>query len=428
MTYSKKLQTASFRLFTSPMMFLILISLPGFVQAQWNYLNSPVTYDSYMEVVNRDTVVYSYGNTGKIYRTVNGGETWSDFQMGLEYSWIFDFDFPTNQVGYGCGGTYFGNFTDVIIKTENAGETWDTLSTNSFGVYTFDYIDFLNVDTGFVASTYILLRTEDGGANFTTLVINGQSVIQIRDIYLTSSGVLFASCTEQISPNNHHISIYRSSDFGETWQEVYADDMEDADNFNNRFVATMHFPSPQTGYATGGNGLLLKTTDAGLTWSQSFISPFTNLSTLYFTSVDIGYTNNAGGIHKTTDGGNTWVAQNMNVPAIVKDIQFATENTGYALTDQKIYKTSNGGDVLTVENPKPSDGISVFPNPARDLVSVKNENGDLISVKIIDVAGRIVKTINQNFENINISEIALGNYFLRIESNEGVVSRKLVVK
>ena len=428
MTSVRQFQTPRFKLFSTCVLVLFLMGLPSFVQAQWSYLNSPVSSGSYMEVVNSDTVVYSHGATDKIYRTLNGGETWSDFQLGLEYSWINDFDFPTNQTGYGCGGSYFGMYTDVIIKTVNAGLTWDTLTTNSFGVYTFDYLDFLNEDTGFVASSYLLLRTKDGGENFTPVEIVDEVLFSIRDIYATTNGILFVSGAKQISTNNHHISIYRSSDLGETWQEVYSDDMEDTNNFNNRFINAIHFPSSQTGYAAGGNGLLLKTTDAGLTWSQSFISPFTTLSALYFTSVNVGYTNNAGGIYKTIDAGNTWEAQNMNVPAIVKDIQFASENVGYALTDQKIYKTTNGGEVLAIDNPEASMGIAVFPNPASELVSVHSANGDLKSVQLLDVAGRIVKAVNQNFENIDISKIASGGYLLQIETNQGVVIRKLVVE
>ena len=422
MTSVKQLQTPRFKLFSTHVLVLFLIVLPSFVQAQWNYLNSPVDYESFMEVVNPDTVVYSYGNTGKIYRTVNGGETWSDFNTNLEYTWFYDFDFPTNEIGYGCGGTYFGQYRDAIIKTENAGMTWDTLTTNSFNIYVFEHVKFLNVDTGFVSSTFQLYKTVNGGENFTPVDFFNEGVLFIRALAFSPDGALFAATSQLDSQNVYHISIFRSITLGETWEQVYTTVA------NYSIITAIQFPTPIVGYALGNNGVFLKTTDSGLSWNETIISPLSDLTALYFTSENVGYINNAGGIWKTTDSGNTWEAQNMNTPAIVRDIQFASENVGYALTDEKIYKTINAGEVLGVEDRETINGITVFPNPASNFVSVNNENGDLESVQLIDLTGRILKSVNQNFENIDISKIASGNYFLRIESYEGTITRKLIIE
>lgn len=418
-----------FKPFAIPVLFLFLISLPSLVQAQWSYLNSPVNYESFMEVVNPDTVVYSYGNTGKIYRTVNGGDSWSDFQTGLEYSWIFDFDFPTDQIGYGCGGTYFGMYSDVIIKTEDAGQTWDTLTTNNYGGYTFNNIEFLNADTGFVASSYLLLRTEDGGESFTPLTIVDEGVFSIANLSSTFDGILFSSTRLLVSPNTYLISIYRSDDLGDSWQEVYSDTMEDTDNFNNRFIGSINFPTPEIGYAVGGNGIFLKTMDAGLTWTQSFISPFSSLTSVFFTSANVGYINNAGGIYKTTDGGDHWEVQNMNVPAIVRDIQFASDQIGYALTDQKIYKTINGGEITAVSELKLNIDIQVFPNPAKDIVNLNYPaEVEIQNIELMDIVGKTIKAFSNPVSSIDVSTLPAGNYLLKIVTNQGLVVRKIVVE
>ena len=402
---------------------------PVILNAQWNYLNSPTSAELYMEVINNDTLVYSLG--ADIYHSFDGGETWSAFQTGLEYSWIFDFDFPTNQIGYGCGGTFFGLYQDVIIKTENAGLTWDTLTTNSFGVYTFNNIKFLNADTGFVASGYnLLLRTQDGGVSFTPveIITDTDGVLTINNLQFNSAGALFVSASTKLAENSYRISIYRSEDLGETWLEVYSDEMDDVDFTNNRFVGEIVFADEQTGYAGGGNGLFLKTTDAGLTWTQSFISPFTSLTAIDFTSAEVGYVNSAGGISKTTDGGNTWAAQNMNVPAIVRDIQFASANIGYAVTDAKLYKTVNAGEVMSISDNKSYASIQVFPNPTKGVFSVSNSDGTVKNIEIIDLNGRIVKTVSTDFESISVMEIAAGTYFIAIETDNEKVVKKLVVE
>ena len=423
--YQISLNTCSF--LSQSFLLLCLISVPQLAHSQWNALTTPVIYESYMEVVNSDTLVYSYGNTGNIYSTFNGGETWSEFQTNLEYTWFFDFDFPTDQIGYGCGGTYFGQFNDVVIKTENAGLTWDTLTTNGFGVYTFNNIDFLNTDTGFVSGGTVLLRTEDAGLSFTPLEIVDEGLFTINQINCTSQGILFVAGYEMVSSNSYHISIFRSSDLGETWLEVYSDDMEDANNLDNRFVFAMHFPTAETGFACGGNGLFLKTTDAGLTWIQSFIDPFTNLSALNFTSVNVGYININDGIYKTNDGGSSWTNQNILVLSPIMNIQFGSENIGYSITGENIFKTVNGGDPLSVYNLKKSDNISIFPNPAIQRFSVINSEGTIRHIHLSDSNGKRVKSVSNDFEGIDLSGIAAGTYFLTIETNQGIVVDKLVV-
>lgn len=414
---------------TKIQLLLFFFSTPFALSAQWNYLNGPFSYEMYMEVVNNDTLVFSDGATGKINHSFDGGATWSAFDTELEYSWIFDFDFPTHQIGYGCGGTYFGLYQDVIVKTEDAGLTWDTLTTNSFGVYTFNTIEFLNADTGFVASGYLLLRTEDGGENFTPINIVDEGVFSIANLSSTSDGVLFASARLLLSPNAYRISIYRSADLGETWNEVYYDIMENIDNFNNRFIGSIQFPTPEIGYAVGGNGLFLKTTDAGLTWSQSFISPFSGLSSVYFTSANVGYINNAGGIYKTVDGGENWEVQNMSVPAIVRDIQFASDETGYALSEGKIYKTTNGGGVTSINEVNPDIYIQLFPNPAKNILYLNySSEMQIQNIQMIDIVGKTIKTFGNPVSSIDVSNLPAGYYFLKIETNPGVTVKKVVIE
>ncbi len=414
---------------TKIQLFLFFFCTPFALSAQWNYLNGPFSFETYMEVVNNDTLVFSDGATGKIFHSFDGGDSWSAFDTELEYSWIFDFDFPTDQVGYGCGGTYFGMYTDVIIKTEDAGQTWDTLTTNRYGVYTFNTIEFVNVDTGFVASGDLLLRTEDGGVSFTPLSIVDEGVFSIANLSSTSDGVLFASTRLLISPNAYEISIYRSADLGDSWLQVYSDTMEDTDNFNNRFIGSIHFPTPEIGYAVGGNGIFLKTVDAGLTWAQSFISPFSNLTSVYFTSANVGYINNAGGIYKTTDGGTTWEIQNMNVPAIVHDIQFASSEIGYAKTDHNIYKTTNGGEITAVSELNANVDIQIFPNPSNDIIKLNHPSGiEIQKIELMDIVGKTIQAFSNPVSSIDVSKLPAGNYLLKLDTNKGSVVKKILVE
>ncbi|RZJ66982.1 MAG: T9SS type A sorting domain-containing protein [Flavobacterium sp.] len=74
--------------------------------------------------------------------------------------------------------------------------------------------------------------------------------------------------------------------------------------------------------------------------------------------------------------------------------------------------------------------ISVYPNPAKDLVTVSNNNNILVDgIQIIDVNGRTVKSVK--FEGVtsaevNISDISAGIYMMTITSDKGSVTKKII--
>ena len=67
--------------------------------------------------------------------------------------------------------------------------------------------------------------------------------------------------------------------------------------------------------------------------------------------------------------------------------------------------------------------ISVFPNPADDILNFKNLNSENVSLKIYDVLGKeiISESINENNAQLNVSELANGIYTIKIDnSNESI--------
>ena len=119
------------------------------------------------------------------------------------------------------------------------------------------------------------------------------------------------------------------------------------------------FPPGQSdiGYAVGmsstynGDGVILKTTDAGNTWVEISTGTIPGLEAVCFTDVNTGY---AGGWQnyfiKTTDGGVTWTTQIID-PGIwyFRDIEFWDTNNGVAATaDPDIYVTSDAGATWTL--------------------------------------------------------------------------------
>ncbi|MGC4041359.1 MAG: T9SS type A sorting domain-containing protein [Flavobacterium sp.] len=71
--------------------------------------------------------------------------------------------------------------------------------------------------------------------------------------------------------------------------------------------------------------------------------------------------------------------------------------------------------------------ISVYPNPAKDKVTIRCNNS-IRSVELYDVQGRILQTslVNENQTNIDMSSQSSGIYFARIITDNGMKVEKIV--
>lgn len=73
--------------------------------------------------------------------------------------------------------------------------------------------------------------------------------------------------------------------------------------------------------------------------------------------------------------------------------------------------------------------VNIYPNPANKFINVSSLS-IIDRVQITNVLGQVVmvKEIGANGANINIENLKSGNYFVTIYSNEGVATKKLLVK
>lgn len=132
---------------------------------------------------------------------------------------------------------------------------------------------------------------------------------------------------------------------------------------------------------------------------------------------------------------NQWVSVDVPITALggvvsnnltrsdVAQIGITTANVSNVWYDN-IYLHKN--TVLSNETFSASS-ISMYPNPAKDLVSI-NAFDTIDSVSVINVLGQIVltKVVNSNNFSLDISELKSGQYFLSLESNDAKVVKKLI--
>ena len=81
-----------------------------------------------------------------------------------------------------------------------------------------------------------------------------------------------------------------------------------------------------------------------------------------------------------------------------------------------------------IENIFKRSSISIFPNPAHDFITLNTVIEGVLTMT--DVSGRIIKQviITSNETKINVSQLPKGCYIISIQSEDGVVSSKLIVE
>jgi hypothetical protein len=105
--------------------------------------------------------------------------------------------------------------------------------------------------------------------------------------------------------------------------------------------------------------------------------------------------------------------------------------------------SNTAGDVITLSSLTVSENlttgmtatteesteVAVYPNPFTDRLYIKSEssNAEQMNVTVTDINGKIVKSINalENNQAIELQELATGYYTVKIETNTGVIIKKV---
>jgi hypothetical protein len=98
-----------------------------------------------------------------------------------------------------------------------------------------------------------------------------------------------------------------------------------------------------------------------------------------------------------------------------------------------------GIDTFSVDRPSANtqdffaNNFSIQPNPVSDLFSVTTKNNIVIqNIKVIDINGRIVNEVNNTNSSdsmqVNVTELNTGVYFLKVQSELGVGTSKIIKK
>ncbi len=89
--------------------------------------------------------------------------------------------------------------------------------------------------------------------------------------------------------------------------------------------------------------------------------------------------------------------------------------------------TANFDPIISVEDITVAD-VKVFPNPARDMFTVK-ANEMINQIRITDISGQVVMnlTVDKPHININVSNLQPGIYFMQIHTIKNIVTESVLI-
>ncbi len=94
-----------------------------------------------------------------------------------------------------------------------------------------------------------------------------------------------------------------------------------------------------------------------------------------------------------------------------------TDQMGYGILNfYKNYQTLATNDIKKID-------VKIYPNPAKDMINILAEKL-VTSVEIYDYLGRLIKTENTN--KINVSQLAKGNYLIKIKTGDQEIVEKFI--
>jgi hypothetical protein len=90
---------------------------------------------------------------------------------------------------------------------------------------------------------------------------------------------------------------------------------------------------------------------------------------------------------------------------------------------------ANGVNIGVEENQTLSSFLTVYPNPTNDFLSLDKVNEiNIDKIEVIDLSGRVVMTSfsNENRTTIDLTSLNSGIYILKVESDNGTLTQKIV--
>ncbi len=376
--------------------------LPGLDSSIFTYVSA----DAYSIDASGNTVamaVYNSWGDVLVFKSANNGDTWTSSVVS---------DFPINKYAIDDGSDINGDgINDTIESCDGSG----SMMIDNQGVVHVFYglVRVLDEDTTDDGTSYFpgtngLAYWNEGFGNDSIQVITGA-------LDLDGSGAL------EVVPSGGSLPSY----------QVGMSSMPSCGVSANNTLYLVYAALAEThsdGVQTYRHLYVMNSTDGGTTWSdpEDYTPDFSfAIYEAVYPSMAKHVDSNIHIIYQRDFSPGQSISGDED-PAVINDIVYLSIDTMLA------------EPIVSVKELETSLDVSVFPNPSNDLVNVRivadNASNETMTVSVLDATGRAVYSAQESFNGsaalyqMNVSNLDAGVYFVRIESQTGLITKTLVKK
>jgi len=345
-----------------------------------------------------------------------------DLYSSLDYRLVGPFRGGRSAAVTGVPGEpnlfYFGATGGGVWKTLDGGRTWSNISDGYFGG-SIGAVEVAKSDPnviyvgggektlrGNVSSRYGIWKTENGGKTWESAGLKNSRLVPRIKVHPTDYNTVYAAVLGNIYKPTKERGIYKSTDGGKNWKQVlFVNDQAGAvdltmDPNNPRILYASTWRAQRTPYSlsSGGAGSALwKSTDSGETWTEISKNEGFPKDTLGIMGVTVSPKNSErvwaivenkekGGLYRSDDGGKKWTQVNSErklrqrawyYPRLYADTE--DEDVVYVL-NVRYHKSTDGGKTFNTFNAPHGDhhDLWIAPEDSKRMI-IGDDGGAQIS-------------------------------------------------
>ncbi len=355
----------------------------------------------------------SQDNGTSFYKSATGWKDW----LGADGMETF-IDKDNNNTMYGT--SQFGQ----MYRSDNGGYSYTGLyEPGSGGGEWVTPFEQDPIDTNVIYLGYVnVYKSINKGSSWSSISQNFGSNLDHLKVAPSDNNILFAA---------EYYKLYKTTDGGTTnWAQITTP----GGSINS---IAIHPSDPnKVAVATTGTNRVLVSTDGGMTWVnyKKNLPSFSALALVWDDNGEDGlYLGMDYGIYYIDNTLTDWQPYNNNLPnVIINELEINS-------LDNKIYAASYGRGLWASPLVVPTIGVAsflsnndilIYPNPAKESIQLLLQDSFEADLRVFDTSGKLViYRPNASISNeyaIDISTLSKGLYFLRINSNKGVLTKKIV--
>jgi len=389
---------------------LTLIALRAIsVYSQWTQVNTGLTDTSVISLAVSGTNVFAGTDMHGIFISNDNGDHWTSASNGLT-------NMSITAIAISGTNIFAGTYNGIFLSTNN-GNNWTAVNT---GLPANCWIHALAISgTNIYAGTNsngVFLSTNNGGSWSSA----GLTSYRIEELATEGTNILAGTTSG---------GVFLSTNNGGSWTAVN-------NGLSTPIIGSLAV-NGTTIYAstTSVGGSIFVSTNDGSNWTDIGVGTLSGEAALsyIFNNNNIFIGTEFGGLFLSTNNGSNWNDIGSGLFLTINVYTLAINGTYIfaGTAPNGIYRRSLSEIMGVVEYGENENYLTVYPNPASDRTTITfNEAGSTTqhNIKVMNMLGECIQqlTTNNKEQILDMSGYAKGVYFVRIESEKGIVNRKIV--